>query len=50
LAWSLRDTATICSKPGLVQQTINRLDVIAAYPIGAIAAYWLIERTNAFLA
>jgi hydrogenase/urease accessory protein HupE len=50
LAWSLRDTATICSKPALVQQTINRLDVIAAYPIGAIAAYWLIERTNAFLA
>ena len=31
-----------------VQRTIDRLDVIAAYAIGAVAAYWLIERTSAF--
>jgi hydrogenase/urease accessory protein HupE len=33
----------------LVQPTVNRLDVIAAYVIGAVAAYWLIERTSAFV-
>jgi hypothetical protein len=36
-------------EPGLVQRTVNRLDVTAAYAIGAVAAYWLIERTSAFL-
>ena len=50
LAWLLRETATLLSKPALVQRTINRLDVIAAYAIGAMAAYWLIERTTAFFA
>ncbi len=35
-------------EPALVQQTVNRLDVTAAYAIGAAAAYWLIERTSAF--
>jgi hydrogenase/urease accessory protein HupE len=35
-------------EPALVQQTVNRLDVTAAYSIGALAAYWLIERTSAF--
>ena len=35
-------------KPVLVQRTVNRLDVSAAYVIGAVAAYWLIERTSAF--
>jgi hydrogenase/urease accessory protein HupE len=34
-------------EPALVQRTVNRLDVIAAYAIGAVAAYWLIERTSA---
>ena len=31
-----------------VDHTINRLDMVAAYAIGAVAAYWLIERTSAF--
>ena len=35
-------------EPSLVQPTVNRLDVTAAYAIGAVAAYWLIERTSAF--
>jgi hydrogenase/urease accessory protein HupE len=34
--------------PALVQRTVKRLDVTAAYAIGAVAAYWLIERTSAF--
>ena len=37
-------------EPASVQRTINRLDVTAAYAIGAVAAYWLIERTSAFFA
>ena len=37
-------------EPDLVRQTVHRLDVIAAYAIGAVAAYWLIERTSAFFA
>jgi hydrogenase/urease accessory protein HupE len=35
-------------KPVLVQRTVDRLDVTVAYVIGAVAAYWLIERTSAF--
>jgi hypothetical protein len=31
-----------------LQRTANSLDVAAAYVIGAVAAYWLIERTTAF--
>jgi hypothetical protein len=34
--------------PAQVRRTVNRLDVTAAYAIGAVAAYWLIERTSAF--
>jgi hydrogenase/urease accessory protein HupE len=34
-------------EPATVQHTINRLDLTAAYAIGAVAAYWLIERTSA---
>jgi hydrogenase/urease accessory protein HupE len=37
-------------EPTPVQRSVNQLDVIAAYAIGAVAAYWLIERTFAFLA
>ena len=37
-------------EPAMLQQTLNRLDVTAAYAIGAIAACWLIERTTAFIA
>jgi hydrogenase/urease accessory protein HupE len=35
--------------PAVVQRTVNRLDTTAAYAIGAVAAYWLVERTYAFL-
>jgi hydrogenase/urease accessory protein HupE len=35
-------------EPDLIQRTVNRLDVIAAYVIGTVAAFWLIERTSAF--
>jgi hydrogenase/urease accessory protein HupE len=35
-------------KPALIQRTVNRPDVIAAYAIGTVAAFWLIERTSAF--
>jgi hydrogenase/urease accessory protein HupE len=35
--------------PALVRRAVNRLDVIAAYAIGTVAAFWLIERTSAFL-
>jgi hydrogenase/urease accessory protein HupE len=34
--------------PALIQRTVNRLDVAAAYAIGTVAAFWLIERTSAF--
>src|SRR3977135_593047 len=34
-------------EPALVQRTVNRLDVIAAYAIGTMSAFWLIERTSA---
>jgi hydrogenase/urease accessory protein HupE len=37
------------STPAQLLQTVNRLDVMAAYAIGAVAAFWLIERTSAFL-
>ena len=33
-----------------IQRTADWLDVTAAYAIGALAAYWLIERTAAFFA
>jgi hypothetical protein len=35
-------------EPALIQRTVNRLDDIAAYAIGTVAAFWLIERTSAF--
>jgi hydrogenase/urease accessory protein HupE len=35
-------------EPAVAQRTANLLDVTAAYAIGAVAAYWLIERTSAF--
>jgi hydrogenase/urease accessory protein HupE len=36
-------------EPLQVQRAANRLDVTAAYAIGVVAAYWLIERSSAFL-
>jgi hypothetical protein len=35
-------------EPALIQRTGNRLDVIAAYAIGTVAAFWLIKPTSAF--
>jgi hydrogenase/urease accessory protein HupE len=35
-------------QPAQIQRTVSRLDVIAAYAIGTVAAFWLIERTSAF--
>jgi hypothetical protein len=37
-------------EPALVRRTFDRLDVTAAYAIGIVAAYWLVERTTAFFA
>jgi hydrogenase/urease accessory protein HupE len=36
--------------PAPVQRAVNRRDVTAAYAIGTVSAYWLIERTSAFFA
>jgi hydrogenase/urease accessory protein HupE len=47
-AWLLSNAGTLHFKPVLDQRAMNRIDVIAAYAIGAVAAYWLIERTTAF--
>jgi hydrogenase/urease accessory protein HupE len=35
-------------EPALIRRTVNRFDVFAAYAIGTVAAFWLIERTSAF--
>ena len=35
-------------EPAMIQRTVNRLDIIAAYATGTVAAFWLIERTSAF--
>ena len=44
----LRRAIALYLEPPLVRQTVNRLDVTAAYAIGIVAAYWLMERTSAF--
>lgn len=43
-----RSAMALRLEPALIQRTGNRLDVIAAYEIGRVAAFWLIERTSAF--
>ena len=43
-----RRAMSLCLETALVQRTVNRLDVTVAYAIGAVAAYWLIERTSSF--
>ncbi|MCK1700673.1 HupE/UreJ family protein [Bradyrhizobium sp. 155] len=35
-------------RPPLFQRAVNRVDVVAAYAIGTVGAFWLIERTCAF--
>jgi hydrogenase/urease accessory protein HupE len=48
MAWLLRSAASLRFGPALVQRTVDRLDVTAAYVIGTVAAFWLIERTTTF--
>ena len=48
--WLLRHAASQLLEAPLVKSTLDRLDVTIAYGIGVVAAYWLIERTTAFLA
>jgi hypothetical protein len=50
LGWLLRDAASQLWESTVVKRTFDRLDVTAAYSIGVVAAYWLIERTTAFFA
>jgi hydrogenase/urease accessory protein HupE len=50
IMWLLRQAASPLSEPALVKRVFDRLDVTIAYGIGVVAAYWLIERTTAFLA
>ena len=48
MVWLFRRAMALRLESALVQRTMNRLDVIGAYAIGAVSAYWLIERTSAF--
>ena len=49
LSWFVRRLASLRFEPARVQRAFDRIDVTAAYAIGAVAAYWLIERTTTFL-
>jgi hydrogenase/urease accessory protein HupE len=48
--WLLRHAASQLLEAPLVKRALDRLDVTIGYGIGVVAAYWLIERTTAFLA
>jgi hydrogenase/urease accessory protein HupE len=48
LTWLLRHAALQRWDAAFVSRAFNRFDVTVAYGIGAVAAYWLIERTTAF--
>ena len=48
VVWLFRRAMALRLESALVQRTVDQLDVIGAYAIGALAAYWLIERTSAF--
>jgi hydrogenase/urease accessory protein HupE len=48
--WMFHRAITPHLTPALAARAIRRLDMIAAYAIGTVAAFWLIERTAAFLA
>jgi hydrogenase/urease accessory protein HupE len=50
LIWLLDRVASQLWEAAIVKRVFERLDVTAAYGIGAVAAYWLIERTTAFFA
>jgi len=48
LTWLLGRAASRLWEAAVVKRAFDRLDVTAAYGIGAVAAYWLIQRTTAF--
>jgi hydrogenase/urease accessory protein HupE len=48
LIWVLGRVAAQLWEVAIVKRVFDRLDVTAAYGIGAVAAYWLIERTTVF--
>jgi hydrogenase/urease accessory protein HupE len=50
LIWLSRHAASQLLNAALVRRAFDRFDVTVAYGIGAVAAYWLIERTSAFFA
>ena len=50
MAWILKLAASLRFKPDVIQRSINRFDMTAAYVIGAAAAYWLIGRTATLFA
>jgi hydrogenase/urease accessory protein HupE len=50
VTWLLGRAASQLWGSAIVKRTFDRLDVTAAYGIGAVAAYWFIERTSAFFA
>jgi hydrogenase/urease accessory protein HupE len=50
LIWSLRHVASQLLEASFVRRAFDRFDGAIAYGIGAVAAYWLIERTTAFFA
>jgi hydrogenase/urease accessory protein HupE len=49
LIWLLRYAALLLLEVSLVQRAFDRLDGAVAYGIGGVSAYWLMERTSAFL-
>ena len=46
----VRQAMALRFEPAPIQRMAGRLDVTVAYVIGALAAYWLIERTVVFFA
>jgi hydrogenase/urease accessory protein HupE len=50
LIWSLRHVASRLGEAAFVKRSFDRLDVVAAYGTGVIAAYWLIGRTISLFA
>jgi HupE / UreJ protein len=50
LIWLLGRVASQLWEAAIVKGVFDRLDVTVACGIGAVAAYWLIERTTAFFA
>jgi hypothetical protein len=49
LIWLLRHAASRRLEATFARRAFDRLDDAIAYGIGVVAAYWLIERTTAFL-